>query len=280
MTRRALVLTCQMSAAVLLVLAACGDWKVAAGTDAKPLPGTRSAAPMACDRAGVETVETVDSIPKVEFVFHEGVTSSDRVRTERGILMGQAFIDRMFGGRESPTCVQVVINAEEAYSAKAGSETVIVYTTPTGWSKGFPDWHLQRVVAHEYAHLWQQEFTRRQRVTWLDEGAAEFISYRSIIDAEIAADGPTREYALRYARSPENGPLEMYEDGATAPSYGLFYLATDYLVATSGVEALWIYYEELATLGNWRSAFESAFGVSPQGFYDDFEIYRSNGFRR
>ena len=60
---------------------------------------------------------------------------------------------------------------------------------------------------------------------------------------------------------------------------GLGLLAVDWLVERAGEPALLEYHRSLAAATSWRSAFdsafESAFGLTAESFYEQFEAYRA-----
>ena len=57
--------------------------------------------------------------------------------------------------------------------------------------------------------------------------------------------------------------------------YGLTQLAAERLVRRAGEPALFSYYRALPDAADWREAFEAAFGIRAEAFYEDFEAYRA-----
>ena len=55
----------------------------------------------------------------------------------------------------------------------------------------------------------------------------------------------------------------------------LGFLAVDWLAERAGELALLEYHRSLASSTSWQSAFESAFGLTVEGFYEQFEAYRA-----
>ena len=69
--------------------------------------------------------------------------------------------------------------------------------------------------------------------------------------------------------------FETVEDDAERIHYRLGFLAADWLADRAGVEALAGYYRRLPSSDSWQEAFEGAFGIAIDDFYDTFEAYRA-----
>ena len=131
------------------------------------------------------------------------------------------------------------------------------------------------VVAHEIFHLMQ--FTLggggSSPVLWLIEGAAEYASQMSVIEAGLRAKADFQEAAIRaVARTPQP-PLAVAGRSPQATEYALGALAADQLVGDNGVPALGDYYRRLADQSP-LAAFEAAFGETRGAFETRFEAWR------
>ena len=69
--------------------------------------------------------------------------------------------------------------------------------------------------------------------------------------------------------------FETVEDDAERIHYRLGFLAADWLADRAGVEALAGYYRRLPSSDSWQEAFEGAFGIAIDDFYESFEAYRA-----
>ena len=67
-----------------------------------------------------------------------------------------------------------------------------------------------------------------------------------------------------------------YRAGSTG-ARGLGFLAVDWLVERAGERALFDYYRRLARSASWEDAFEAAFDITVDDFYEAFEAYRARG---
>ena len=55
----------------------------------------------------------------------------------------------------------------------------------------------------------------------------------------------------------------------------LGFLAADWLADHAGETALLDYFRERRVSPSWEAAFEAAFGLTPDAFYEEFERYRA-----
>ena len=115
-------------------------------------------------------------------------------------------------------------------------------------------------LAYEYFRVLQTDTgflrTADGRLNWLLEGSAQYAS-------ALVSEARGRI------------PLDVWREGLQitwAAPEGAFpgFLATDWLVERSGAEALTRFFR----LGGHRAAFQSAFGMSVESFYDAFERHR------
>ena len=169
-------------------------------------------------------------------------------------------------------------------------------------SREVVDYPLRDVtLAHEYFHILQSHYAKgRRSPAWMTEGTATYagVLYR------IATRGITAEQ-LRHARWRHTRHVTGLEDlelirlfyPGEAPVYSLAATAVEWLegrVALDGdgedvapEEAGWPdsfteggayieYYRLLAAAEEWEEAFQEAYGIAADDFYDVFEAYRSS----
>ena len=142
------------------------------------------------------------------------------------------------------------------------------------------------VLAHEYVHVLQHQLAAGASPgpAWLTEGVAVYgeALRRAVIERGLTAseglDGRRRQEAAALLLDGEVPALRSFEtvaDDAERIHYLLGFLAADRLAARSGVEALASYYRRLPSSDDWQEAFEGAFGIAIEDFYESFEAYRS-----
>ena len=165
-----------------------------------------------------------------------------------------------------------------------------------------PHWgrHTNRKIhtaIHEYAHNWQQHLGCISKFyqplgNWLSEGMAEYITYEAMIESGIIDRSKFIEANLSSAtRSGQfSRPLRDFAEGAIADigihpgTIGLIALHRLVPSAPGGIMSLRTICEEVAAIATdpslggtgmfYPEAFETAFGVSLEDFYADFEEYR------
>lgn len=228
--------------------------------------------------------QLVDEVPRVAFIFQDGVVDSDRAQIIRGVQLAQQFLGTNLAYVQGFACFDVNIDATRNGSGSENGIHVVMYTDVTGWKapQGESSWHLTKVAAHEYFHVWQHEFPGYITVpNWLSEGAAEFAGYRSAIDGNVVSERHTRDFSIRNVQFGGSVvPLQSSEPRPpTAPqvNYGYVELAVTYLIKDKGIAALRSFWSGLA--GGWQGAFQTAFGLAVSDFYAQFADYQARGFQ-
>ena len=125
-------------------------------------------------------------------------------------------------------------------------------------------------AAHEYFHALQYALAegRPSGPTWLVEGSATY--------AEEVYDGGL-EFRRRIAPAGAShvASIRNPEFADSRLKYHLGFIAADWLVSRAGEASLLDYYRLLPSSNGWDEAFETAFGLSIEDFYDAFEVYRA-----
>ena len=149
------------------------------------------------------------------------------------------------------------------------------------------DMVLVRLGSHELGHVYQHKLGAKLGLgpNWLDEGWPEFLSLRSLINsgvAEYAEDGKNMaEYRIGETISLDGSLKEMESVEDWTPYHPLYhygYTASELLAAQAGKEAMTRYWTLLGVATSWQEAFQTAFGMTVEEFYDLFEEQRSAGF--
>ena len=157
----------------------------------------------------------------------------------------------------------------------------------------------QRLLTHEYVHVVQHRHgpsgprvgdhaVPRIGPVWLTEGVAEYLARRhfaAVLTPRHEEDPYDRVFRMQaeVAGSVE-GELRTLETRAgveqsfpyTGHTYALSSIAAQQLAQHAGEAALLDYYAALGETGNWRSSFESTFGLTIEEFYEKFDDPRPN----
>lgn len=139
---------------------------------------------------------------------------------------------------------------------------------------------------HEFVHVIQGQLARgsigsswETEPAWLIEGAAEYISARFRDAMSYQSYRDFRADAIDIARERQVAlPLERlvsregFRELDIVYAYSFSFLAAEWLAAHAGDDALFRYMRQLSRAGtNWDLAFEIAFGLSVDDFYERFE---------
>lgn len=241
-------------------------------------------------------------IPNVEFAYSEGVDEKTKREVEEAIL----FADRYFYelGIRLPERVQVSAIEKDFYINSSGNSIRISLENPA-W-RDADSIKRKRIATHEYAHTVQSGLTQgTSRIwtpLWMDEGMAEVWSEDALIRNGDLTLAELVYYRLEqyFKRNASNlPPLQEYESSEndfTWDVYNMSVLALRILISEKGVEAfaefcsqipevnrgVQITYDERGLYvrnDNWKRAFENAFGIPADDFYNQFgQIRTANNF--
>ena len=167
-------------------------------------------------------------------------------------------------------------------TAVAQRGSLCVDTDSPGWTEGGADASIAgSIIAHEHFHVLQAEVgclpgPDEHTHAWLVEGAATWVGWQT----EVLAGHATQDEVMRTMRDwggwdrgiPPLAELEQQISGDAA--YALAFRAVDRLVARTGPRSLISFCESVAAKGEWRDAFEIAFGIPVDTFYAEFERTR------
>lgn len=139
-------------------------------------------------------------------------------------------------------------------------------------------------VIHEYTHGWQHylgciSIFSQPLGFWLNEGIAEYVAYEAMIKRGDMDRADVMDHMLFSARvtGQLDRPLRDFEGNSSGIWPGhVGYLAVDRLVqaAPKGLLAVRTICEQVADGATVPTAFNTAFGISLDGFYADFETWR------
>lgn len=138
-------------------------------------------------------------------------------------------------------------------------------------------------IAHEYSHALQEHLAtvEHKSPAWLVEGVANRWSaqwheargdwtYGSHRRMTVIPQAQQTAFSLRSMETYDELLVEGYEN----LNYSLAHLAADYLAEFAGDDALFTYWAQRPRWSGWESAFQDAFGISTELFYDLFKENR------
>ena len=173
----------------------------------------------------------------------------------------------------------------------AGEDWIIVVPSTKRYQESSPETRerqLSEDVFYVYRNvltgIWQgtpEDEVSPYGPTWLDIGSRRFLTYQALRPVVPEDCDLTRS---RFARTSGSGhpPLSAVQTPgdfrALENAYGYVFVAVELLVAQAGPEAIFDYYVSLRTENTWQQAFESAFGMTVEEFYQLFDERRSAGF--
>lgn len=220
-------------------------------------------------------VTAIVALACVKFDYQPDVPQVDRTQIENGIAWSQKYLDANLGGRATRLLtVQVRSDADGCGQtvAHAGNGYLCIATGHEVWGQ-FPDQH-EKITSHEYFHHWQEEHRCISSApVWLMEGMAEYVGYQVIIENGLTSASAVHDYHVGGVTSLEMPPLEDTEQTNAydvAGIYSLYYLAVEQLTQEVGVSAYRTFCDLVAEGVPWQEAFQHAFHLSPETFYEDF----------
>ena len=115
---------------------------------------------------------------------------------------------------------------------------------------------------------------------WLSEGGQAYVEYAYQVARGYAEPDAIRSMVTSRAMATAS-PLNTLDTDAAFDEVGhaearaLGFLAMERLVERVGESAIFEYYRLRAGLKTWEAAFEAAFGLTVDDFYEEFEAYRA-----
>ena len=157
---------------------------------------------------------------------------------------------------------------------------------------------VRRASAHEMVHALQYELAGVRYDTddhtiaetgpfWVIEGIAEFLAYQAMAAAGVLSydtiRNSTDSFGIVEQSKRDDTPLSEMETLAGSSEvrgdpWIYFLLAAELLASRTGQSSLIHYYSLLQPGTTWQEAFEQAFGVTAEEFYELFEAHRAADF--
>ena len=165
---------------------------------------------------------------------------------------------------------------------------IIVKTSHPSWVESAYLPNLTILSAHELLHAYQDELSGLPASgvpddevpfhgpSWATEGIAEFFAYKASDAGGVLSYDTKRANSVSHAKNMEK-PLrgmETWEGGLKGYSYDLPLLGAELLASYAGEDALLRFYMLQRPGTTWQEAFQSAFGMTVEEFYELFEEHR------
>lgn len=223
------------------------------------------------------------------FAIDEGVGTEDEAFIRLGIASSAVLLLKELGwSPPSPVAVTVISTGAKAGCCEAGPEFISFDTGNPFWALAeqqpiIGEDHHYTSAAHELVHVYQFDVgcvslrPAPRPGQWFLEGMAEYLGSIALIQAGHVSAQTIADY--KYFSTVNGGeaqaaPLEDQESGAVA--YSVAYFAIEQLVSGRSITLFGDFCRAFAESADWPGSFQSAFGVSLDDFYDDFESYLSD----
>lgn len=231
------------------------------------------------------------SVPQIpadaKFVFDPVTAQVDKDALKLGVERASQFYAEVLGQSGGPiTFVTVSSGCKGVVATYIAQDTICVNVQHPDWVNRTFEQKF-KTGAHEYFHNVQRSVgcqvgwdSGGLDPVWLGEGSAEFYAFWVLSESGMTPLYQTIEQLKLPLRVDKSLTLPAMEVPAIQSfSYSLAAVAVDFLVSKSDIDS-YIAYCGLRSSGvQWMSAFEQAFGISPSEFYEQFELYRTNGYR-
>lgn len=237
--------------------------------------------------------------PLIKAEFAKDVNEEDKNFVIRGISATDFYLKRWFGKSiNQPAMLRVY--AAESNLVEGGAQVVVengkmvilVGTKSDIWKimievNKYGGESRNRISAHEYVHVYQfhngcgsASADTYVAPKWFLEGEAERLSHKVMHEVGLVPSFGFPQYSVIPLAKQETGSLKSFENveqgGLTVSRYSFYTMAVDYLMKDRPIKALDDFCVNLANGKgmNMPKAFETAFGISLEKFYEGFESYR------
>jgi len=230
---------------------------------------------------GASSFDVLPSLISAEFA--DDVAEEDKALVIQGISAADFCLQEWFGKSiNRPAVLRVDASEAEPNAVLENGEMVILIGTN---SKAFKK-DGAHMAAHEYVHVYatynglgSTDVSVSITPLWFLEGEAEWLSYETMYEAGLSHPFEYEQTLTPLAKE-ETVPLKSLEKPTqtvvNSSRYALYALAIDYLMRDKPKKVLDDFAVNLAD-GKGMSmpqAFEKAFNITLDKFYEDFESYR------
>lgn len=236
----------------------------------------------ALDASGGQSEEILNG---VTFLFDPLVSAEDRFDVIEGVRLGQDAIARYLGESDLGDVRITVLDTaypQDAYlmAATLGS-SIVVYAGGDSW-RAAPSIVRIETMVHELTHVYHGKLLgdrRDEPPIWFIEGTAEAMGFQAVSQLGVIDQNDVYDLELYWLTSyPVDGSLGDLQGSETmsVDNYPLAYIAVQYLLGRSGlsVSAIGDAFAAMEQGASFDDAFTSAFGISPDQFYPEFDAWR------
>lgn len=268
------------------------------GDGAGASPGGIRLATMACDvrddlvasqGAKVHRFEAASSLATdhARVVLDPNVTQQDQELIAEAVRLAEDFfafrLGASLGSEVTVTALPIACPRHEGRIASTVGESMVIYTGSSGWLASPPAERI-RTVVHEYTHTYQ--FSKAAEApyasaAWLEEGVAEYLSMIALSELGLMNREAIEGLFGEIVNHSDLPPLQDLEDLSAIQSqpgqvYPLAYFGVAQLLQDLPLARIDAYYTALAQGQTFAAAFELAFDVSPEVFYEQFAQFRAS----
>ena len=235
----------------------------------------------------------------IQTEFASDVTEEDKNFVIRGISATDFYLQKWFGKSiNQPAGLRVyaaqsnLVEGGAQVVVEDGKMVILVGTKSSLWKEmievnKYGGESRNRISAHEYVHVYQLHNgcgnvagNAYIAPKWFLEGEAEWLSHKVMHEAGLVPSFGFPKYSIIPLAKQEAGSLKSFEKvekgELTVSRYSFYTMGVDYLMKDRQKKALDDFCVNLAN-GRGMSmpkAFETAFGISLEKFYEGFESYR------
>lgn len=230
---------------------------------------------------------TPEPAPSVIWNIDSGVPDSDRKIVINGVNGLKRYLVNTYNLELSRTLfvnVRSVVPQDGSFQTTVRGDQLILDTLNPEWAMS-SDKIREKILRHETYHFYQALTmntldTLSPGPTWLGEGSAEYVAFRSMANDGLFNYNEARAlliWNLYFGTTlPTLNLLESQQQwmSTRGPIYSEAALAVERLVATRGDASLNTYFQLLGQGVLWQEAFQQSFGITPYTFYQQFEQWR------
>ena len=179
----------------------------------------------------------------------------------------------------------------ETATGRASDSQIFLSVSSHSWSNRESKYQV-KIMAHEMYHMYQNDLSGLRSASadhvvpeagprWLREGIAEYLAYKSLSEAGILSYQSERNRFVSSAKRIDKPLREMEKrEGyrGVGGVYNHFLIAAELLAKYSDDSALLEYHALQDLKTTWQEAFEKAFRMNVDKFYELFEEHRAAGF--
>jgi hypothetical protein len=227
----------------------------------------------------------------IVFSFSKNTSSEDEQAIRKGASTADKYLKKWFN-RPIKATTTIIVNQDSSSQGcchvghNSNGLTASFHTTHEDWQSAtiasfvFADLR-QQLAMHELVHVFQGQYgcgmqDEQVALRWLQEGMAEWLSFKMLIDEESTSKDNVLGYNTFGMGLEDIGPLKDYEISHKGVAYFTFYMAVDRLLTNKSIQSLNSFCNNLGKGMTGPDAFQTSFGISLQSFYNDFETYRTS----